>query len=81
MFLKIMVQPSDESVRWREVPMTDCSFDLLVQYLDNKLDLDHKLELLLHLDRCETCRDTIYHIARDRDNSFFIRVPCKEAVA
>ena len=57
--------------------MTQCSFEKLVQYLDDRLGLDKKLELLEHLDECETCRDAIFHISRDRDADFFIYRPYK----
>jgi hypothetical protein len=57
--------------------MTQCSFEKLVQYLDDGLDLDKKLELLEHIDECETCRDAIYHISRDRDADFFVYRPYK----
>jgi hypothetical protein len=43
-----------------------CSFEKLIQYLDEKMDLDQQIELLDHLDYCETCREAICQIARDR---------------
>lgn len=55
--------------------MMECSFEMLVRYLDGQLNLDQKLRLLEHLDECETCRDAIYQIARDRDSQFFIYRP------
>jgi hypothetical protein len=55
--------------------MTPCSFEHLVQYLDGELDLDGRLELLEHLDFCETCRDAIFHISRDRDAGLFVHRP------
>lgn len=57
--------------------MTQCSFEKLVEYLDDRLDLDKKLELLEHIDNCETCRDAIYHISRDRDADLFVYRPYK----
>ncbi len=57
--------------------MTACSFENLVQYLDGRLSLDKKLELLDHIDGCETCRDAIYHISRDRDADLFVYRPYK----
>lgn len=57
--------------------MTTCSFEKLVEYLDDRLDLDKKLELLEHVEQCETCRDAIYHISRDRDGAFFVYRPYK----
>jgi len=55
--------------------MSACSFHKLVQLLDNKLDLDEKLEVLDHLNSCQICRDAVYQISRDRDDSFFVRRP------
>ncbi len=57
--------------------MKPCNFDKLVQYLDNRLNLEKKLELLEHIDECEMCRDAIYHISRDRDADLFIYRPYK----
>ena len=42
--------------------MASCSFEKLVQYLDKQLNLDEQLEVLEHLDFCETCREAIYQI-------------------
>jgi hypothetical protein len=52
--------------------MKDCNFDKLLQLLDKKLDLDSSLELYDHLDWCETCRDAIYQLTRDRDRTFLV---------
>ena len=53
----------------------NCDFDKLVRYLDKGLDLDQELELFAHLDRCDTCREAIYHICRDRDGDFLVFRP------
>ena len=50
-----------------------CSFQKLVQLLDKQLKLDEKLEVLAHLESCSICRDTVYQLARDRDERLFIR--------
>jgi hypothetical protein len=55
----------------------ECDFEKLVLYLDKKLDLDGQLDLLNHLDHCETCRDAVYYISRDRDSEYFIFRPYK----
>ena len=55
--------------------MNTCSFQKLVQLLDKELGLDEKLEVLTHLETCSICRDTVYQIARDRDEGLFIRRP------
>ncbi len=55
--------------------MGACSFQKLVQLLDNKLDLDEKLEVLDHINSCKICRDAVYQISRDRDDVYFIRRP------
>ncbi len=57
--------------------MTACSFEKLVLYLDKQLNLDDQLEVLQHVDECETCRDAIYQISRDRDGDLFIVRPYK----
>jgi predicted anti-sigma-YlaC factor YlaD len=46
-----------------------------VLLLEDKLELDDKLEVLEHLDRCPICRDAVYQIARDRDEALFIPQP------
>jgi hypothetical protein len=55
-----------------EGSMTACNFDKLLRLLDKNLDLDSKLELFEHLDWCETCRDAIYELSRDRDSAFLV---------
>jgi hypothetical protein len=55
--------------------MKKCNFEDLVLFLDKRLNLDRKLEVLDHLDHCEICRDTIFHLSRDRDASFFYHRP------
>jgi hypothetical protein len=57
--------------------MNACSFKKLVQLLDKQLNLDDKLEVLNHLDKCTICRDAVYQISRDRDEAFFIKRPYK----
>jgi len=57
--------------------MNACSFQNLVLLLDNKLDLDEKLDILDHLSTCRICRDAVYQISHDRDEALFIHRPCK----
>ena len=57
--------------------MNACSFQNLVLLLDNKLDLDGKLEVLDHLSECKICRDAVYQISRDRDEALYIHRPEK----
>jgi hypothetical protein len=57
--------------------MTACNFDKLVLYLDKKLNVDEQLDVLSHLDVCETCRDAIFQISRDRDSDLFVYRPLK----
>jgi len=57
--------------------MNTCDFEKLVRYLDKQLGVDEKLEVLDHLDRCETCRDAMFHISRDRDADLFYYRPYK----
>ena len=55
--------------------MSACSFQKLVQLLDKQLELDEKLEVLDHLHSCAICRDAVYQISRDRDESLFVHRP------
>lgn len=59
--------------------MTECNFVKLVRFLDRKLNLDGRLEILYHLDQCDICREAIYSIRRDRDEAFFVYRPCPVA--
>jgi hypothetical protein len=59
----------------RRGDMNTCSFKKLVQLLDKQLDLDEKLEVLAHLESCGICRDAVYQISRDRDESLFVHRP------
>lgn len=47
--------------------MEDCSFEKLMLLLDKKLSLNAQLRVFQHLEGCDICRDTLYHISRDRD--------------
>jgi len=55
--------------------MIACSFDNLIKLLDKKLELDSRLDVYDHLDNCDTCRDAIYHIKRDRDEAALLFRP------
>jgi len=57
-----------------------CDFEMLVHYLDKELDLDEQLDVLGHVDECETCRDAVFHISRDRDAKFFVFRPYRQKV-
>ena len=52
--------------------MVGCNLERLVRLLDNKLNLNARLEAFDHLDKCKDCRETIYHLSRSRDEAFFI---------
>ena len=52
--------------------MGTCSFDRLLQFANKQLDLDERLEVYDHLDRCDICRDAVYQLSRDQDEAFFI---------
>lgn len=64
-------------IRKGEGVMSRCSFEKLVLYLDKKLDLDTKLELLDHLGSCDTCWETLYQLSKDRDAGLFHYRPYK----
>jgi len=55
--------------------MKTCNFENLVLFLDKQLNLDQKLDVLEHLDHCDICRDTVFHLSRDRDASLFYHRP------
>ena len=52
--------------------MSACNFDTLLKLIDEQLDLDGKLDVYDHLDHCDNCRDAVYHLIRDRDESFYV---------
>ena len=52
--------------------MSACSFDRLLQFVHNKLDLDRQLEVYDHLDGCGICRDAVYHLLRDMKDASLI---------
>ncbi len=58
--------------------MVACSFKKLIKFLDRKMGLDARLEILNHLDSCNICREAIYQISRDRDEALFRYLPYKE---
>ncbi len=51
--------------------VTECDVTKLIQYLDRQLNLDERLEVLLHLDWCFSCRHSVYCIVRERDAALF----------
>jgi hypothetical protein len=53
--------------------MITCNLNKLVRLLAGKLNLDSKLSVLDHLDKCPNCRETYYRMSRDRDESLFVR--------
>ncbi|MGD0308532.1 MAG: hypothetical protein ABSC02_04515 [Acidobacteriota bacterium] len=57
--------------------MKTCDFEKLVAFLDKRLNIDAKLDVLDHLDHCDICRDAVFHIARDRDANLFYYRPQK----
>jgi hypothetical protein len=48
-----------------------CNFERLWLYLDRKLDLDGQLEVLEHLENCETCFEAVYMMSRDNGAKLF----------
>jgi hypothetical protein len=58
-----------------------CDFEKLWQYLDKKLDLDGQLEVLEHLDDCETCFEAVYMMSRDRDANLFVWYKLEDKMA
>ncbi len=58
-----------------------CDFEKLWLYLDKKLDLDGQLEVLEHLDDCETCFEAVYLMSRDRDAKLFVWYKLEDKLA
>ncbi len=50
----------------------NCNYTTLVKFVENKLDLDHKLETLLHVEQCINCFDEIYKLKKDKDRKHFV---------
>jgi hypothetical protein len=50
--------------------MNGCSFDRLLQFVNNQLDLGDQLEVFRHLDRCDICREAVYKLAGDLSVTF-----------
>jgi hypothetical protein len=49
-----------------------CDFEKLWLYFSKKLDLDGRLEVLKHLDECETCFEALYLLYLDKDAELFV---------
>jgi hypothetical protein len=49
-----------------------CDFEKLWLYFSKKHDLDGRLEVLKHLDECETCFEALYLMYLDRDAGLFV---------
>ena len=49
-----------------------CNYTNLVQFVENKLDLDCKLETLLHIEQCINCFDEVYKLKKDKDHKHFV---------
>jgi len=52
--------------------MSTCSFECLLQFVDDQLDPGKQLEVYDHLDRCDICRDAVCEISRDLHRALFI---------
>ena len=50
----------------------NCKYANLVKFVENKLDLDRKLETLLHVEQCINCFDEIYKLKKDKDHKHFV---------
>jgi hypothetical protein len=48
-----------------------CNFKTITKFIENKLDLNDKLDLLLHLDDCILCFNEIYRLKKAQDERFF----------
>jgi hypothetical protein len=52
--------------------MNACSFEYLLQFVNNQLDLDGQLEIFDHLGRCNICREAVCQLSRDLDTKSLI---------
>ncbi len=59
--------------------MNDCSFERLLRLVEKRLGTEAQLKLFDHLDRCEICRESVYHIVRDRDEALQVLLPLDPA--
>ncbi len=60
---------------WWGCAVDACSLEKLALLLNKKLDLDARLAIYNHLDRCYHCRGVVYRLAQERDKHFFIYPP------
>ncbi len=56
-----------------------CNYNRLVKFLEKKLDIDQRLEILSHLETCGNCFDELYKLRRMKDNKHFIYKSFDEA--
>jgi len=49
--------------------MGACSFGRLLQFINERLDLDGQLEVYDHLDRCAICRDAVCQLLSEREGA------------
>ncbi|MBI1747452.1 MAG: hypothetical protein HYR55_12795 [Acidobacteria bacterium] len=50
----------------------NCSYNTLIKFVENKLDLDHKLDTLLHIEKCMSCFDNVYKLEKEKDHKHFV---------
>ena len=58
--------------------MSACNFEHLLQFVNNQLDLDKRLEIYNHLDGCDICRDAVHQLSRDMAGA--LRIYCAHCV-
>lgn len=56
-----------------------CNYNRLVKFLEKKLDIDQRLEILSHLETCSDCFDELYKLRRMKDSKHFIYKAFDEA--
>lgn len=49
-----------------------CNYNKLSDFVENKLDIDSRLEILEHLEQCSHCFDEVYKLKKMRDGRHFI---------
>ena len=53
--------------------MNGCSRRKLIAFAEGRMDLDEKLDVLYHLDRCQKCWDDLYLIRKSKNGQLYSR--------
>ncbi|MBI4454673.1 MAG: hypothetical protein HY644_02105 [Acidobacteria bacterium] len=53
--------------------LNGCSRRKLIAFAEGRMDLDEKLDVLYHLDRCQKCWDDLYLIRKSKNGRLYSR--------